>query len=378
MTLLTRYTLRQIWIPALMAAVVISFVVLLGTIGEEVQNLLEKLPVAQLTVLDISRISLYSLPSLAGLIVPVTFLLGIMMAFGRMAQTSELTAAKAAGIPLRRLVLPIVAAGAAVSAASFLLLDQGQPWAFQRLSHLIGSEMPLRVTLDAVPTGVMHEYGEWRVYIGSRDADKTLHNVIVLQERGQNIHAHYAKSARVINENGVGRLEMKDVWPIQENQMTVNVESSRITLPRLQTFEREGQRQGWTLSRLLHEEGVLRETAKEGNKVIKVELAKVRGEIGDRLAFPLMCLAVSVVAAPIGARARRSGRSYTFSSGLIIVVAYFVLRAMLNGSLGTVAEAAIMKGGSLPSLNTVILLSQVPNLALIGVGLLFLWRVDRV
>lgn len=378
MTLLTRYTLRQIWIPALMAAVVISFVVLLGTIGEEVQNLLEKLPVAQLTVLDISRISLYSLPSLAGLIVPVTFLLGIMMAFGRMAQTSELTAAKAAGIPLRRLVLPIVAAGAAVSAASFFLLDQGQPWAFQRLSHLIGSEMPLRVTLDAVPTGVMHEYGEWRVYIGSRDADKTLHNVIVLQERGQNIHAHYAKSARVINENGVGRLEMKDVWPIQENQMTVNVESSRITLPRLQTFEREGQRQGWTLSRLLHEEGVLRETAKEGNKVIKVELAKVRGEIGDRLAFPLMCLAVSVVAAPIGARARRSGRSYTFSSGLIIVVAYFVLRAMLNGSLGTVAEAAIMKGGSLPSMNTVILLSQVPNLALIGVGLLFLWRVDRV
>ncbi len=378
MTLLTRYTLRQIWIPALMAAVVISFVVLLGTIGEEVQNLLEKLPVAQLTVLDISRISLYSLPSLAGLIVPVTFLLGIMMAFGRMAQTSELTAAKAAGIPLRRLVLPIVAAGAAVSAVSFLLLDQGQPWAFQRLSYLIGSEMPLRVTLDTVPTGVMHEYGEWRVYIGSRDADKTLHNVIVLQERGQNIHAHYAKSARVINENGVGRLEMKDVWPIQENQMTVNVESSRITLPRLQTFEREGQRQGWTLARLIHEEGVLRETAKEGNKIIKLELAKVRGEIGDRLAFPLMCLAVSVVAAPIGARARRSGRSYTFSSGLIIVVAYFVLRAMLNGALGTVAEAAIMKGGSLPSLNTVMLLSQVPNLALIGVGLLFLWRVDRV
>jgi lipopolysaccharide export system permease protein len=377
-TLLTRYTLRQIWIPALMAAVVISFVVLLGTIGEEVQNLLDKLPVAQLTVLDISRISLYSLPSLAGLIVPVTFLLGIMMAFGRMAQTSELTAAKAAGIPLRRLVLPIVATGAAVSAASFFLLDQAQPWAFQRLSYLIGSELPLRVTLDTVPTGVMHEYGGWRVYIGSRDADRTLHNVIVLQERGQNIHAHYAKSARVIDENGVARLEMKDVWPIQENQMTVNVESSRITLPRLQTFEREGQRQGWTLARLLHEEGMLRETAKAGNKVIKVELAKVRSEIGDRLAFPLMCLAVSVVAAPVGARARRSGRSFTFSSGLIIVVAYFVLRAMLNGVLGNVAEAAITKGGALPSLNTVVLFSQVPNLALIFVGLLFLWRVDRV
>lgn len=364
-TILTRYTLRQIWIPALMAAVIISFVVLLGSIGEQVQFLLEKLPIAQLTVFDISRISLYSLPSLAGFIIPVTFLLGIMLTFGRMAQTSELTAAKAAGIPLRRLVFPIIATGAAVSVGCFLLLDQGQPWAYQRLSHLLGSEMPLRVTLDVVPTGVMHEYGDWRVYIGSRDADRTLHNVIVLQERGDNIHAHYAKSARVIDEGGVARLEMNDVWPIQENQMTVNVESSRITLPKLKTFELEGQREGWTLARLLQEERVLREAAKSGNYTTLGELANLRTEIADRFAFPLMCLAVSIVAAPVGARALRSGRSYTFASGLVIVAAYFILRAML-------------KDAKLPSMESAILVAQVPNLVLIGFGMLFIWRVDRV
>lgn len=365
MTILTRYTLRQIWIPALMAAVIISFVVLLGTIGEELQFLLEKLPIAQITVFDVSRISLYSLPSLAGYIVPVTFLLGIMLTFGQMAQTSELTAAKAAGIPLRRLVIPIVATGAAVSAACFLLLDQGQPLAFQRLSSLLGSEMPLRVSLNTVPTGVMHQYGDWRVYIGSRDADMTLHNVIVLQDKGDNIHAHYAKSAKVIEEGGVGRLEMRDVWPIQEDHMTFYVESSRITLPKMSTFELDEQLRGWNLARLLGEESRLHELAKDGNFKTLKTLADMRREIGDRLSFPLMCLAVSIVGAPVGARARRHGRSSTFASGIAIVTVYFIIRTLLRDTY-------------LPTLGSAILVAQIPNLALLAFGLILIWRVDRI
>lgn len=365
MTILTRYTFKQIWIPALMAAVVISFVVLLGTIGEEIQVLLEKLPIAQITVFDVSRISFYSLPSLGGYIVPVTFLLGIMLTFGRMAQTSELTAAKAAGIPLRRLVLPIVVMGAFVSGVSFFLLDQAQPKAFQRLAMLMSSEMPLRITLDNIPTGVMHEYGDWRVYIGSRDPDKTLHNVIVLQDKGDSIHAHYAKSARVINEGGVARLEMRDVWPIQENHMTFYVESSRIVLPKLSTIPVDEPLRGWNLSRLLSHEGVLREAAKDGNMHTARELQNLRREIGDRFSFPLMCLAMSIVGAPIGVRAKRHGRSFTFASGVAIVAAYFILRTLLRDTY-------------LPTLESAILVAQIPNLVLVSFGLLLIWRVDRI
>lgn len=365
LNILTRYTLKQIWIPALMAAVVISFVVMLGSIGQEIQFLREQLPVARITVFDISRISFYSLPALTGLIIPVTFLLGIMLTFGRMAQTSELIAAKAAGIPLRRLVLPVVAMGAVVSLACFFLLDRGQPWAYQRLAHLLGSEMPLRVTLDAVPTGVMHEYGDWRVYIGERSPDKTLHNIIVLQDKGSTLRTYYAKSARIFQENGVGRLQMKEVWPIGDDDQTQYSGSFTITLPTLDTLKLEDERQGWTLARMLKEERVLRDEAKSGNQHIRAALAKLRVDIGERLSFPLMCLAVSIVAAPIGARARRSGRSFTFASGLTIVAAYFVLRALLKD---------IDHG----TLVTAILITQIPNIVLIGTGLFLIWRVDRV
>ncbi len=364
-TILTRYTLKQIWIPALMAAVTISFVVLLGTIGQELGNLMEKLPIAQITMVDISLISLYSLPSLAGFIFPVTFLFGIMLTFGRMAQASELIAAKAAGIPLRRMIAPVIVAGAAISGLSFLVTDQVQPAAYQRLTWLLGSDMPLRITFDVFPTGVMHEFGNWRVYIERRKPDKTLENIIVLTTDGDEVTAYYAESARQFSENGVPRIEMRNVQMVSPG-MTTYMTRNTMTLPTLQTLRFEGERQGWSLARLLREEAEEREKAKSTGNTHTVELlVKIRRDIGARLSFPLMCLAVSIVAAPIGARAMRSGRSYTFASGVAIVMAYFVLRSAL-------------KDFDPPSLGGTILITQVPNMVLVGVGLILTWRVDRV
>lgn len=349
-----------------MAAVVISFVVMLGSIGEAIGNLLEELPIARITPLDIARLSVYSLPTMAGFILPVTFLLGIMMTFGRMAQSSELTAAKAAGVPLRRLVLPVVAMGGALSVMCFVILDQGQPWAYRQINHLIGSEMPLRVTLDAAPTGVMHQYGDWRVYIERRTPDRTLHNVIVLQDQQDGVQAFYARSARVFRQAGVSRLEMEDVRRIEDDTVTTRVNSLTLTLPRLDSFARAESAEGWPFRRMLAEEQrLIAEYQQTNNFRISQSIYTLRTKIGDRFAFPLMCLAVSVVAAPVGARAQRSGRSYTFASGVLIIAGYFVLRSLV-------------KDIYMPTNALAILVAQVPNLVLMAAGAVFIWRVDRI
>ena len=364
MTILTRYTLKQIWIPALIAAVTLSFVVLLGSIGQELGALMRELPIAQITVADISLISIYSLPTLAGFIFPITFLLGIMLTFGRMAQSSELIAAKAAGIPLRRMLLPVILAGTAVSGLCFVVMDQVQPAAYQRLAQLLGSDMPHRITFEVFPTGVMHEFGDWRVYIERRSPDKTLHNIIVLTTDGDDITAYYAESARQFSENGVPRIEMHHVQMVSTG-VTNYMERITKTLPTLPTFRREGETQGWGLARLLREEAKVRKKAATGNLNSLKLLMSLRRDIGNRFAFPLMCLAVSIVAAPIGARASRSGRSSTFASGVAIIGAYFILRSLL-------------KYAPTPSLTSAILINQLPNLVLVSVGLILTWRVDRV
>src|SRR5690606_3073610 len=112
-------------------------------------------------------------------------------------------------------------------------------------------------------------------------------------------------------------IEMRDVQ-IVSGGLTNYTERITKTLPTLKDLQLESGREGWSLSALLAGENQLRVEAESKNINTIKELIKVRREIGDRFSFPLMCFAVSIVAAPFGARAQRSGRSYTFASGVAI------------------------------------------------------------
>lgn len=371
MRLLTRYTLRQIWLPMLLASVVVSFVMIAGAIRAQLRQLLDDAPIAQVTAFDMSRIAFYALPTLVGYIFPITFLLAIMLAFGRMAQRSELPAMKAAGIPLKRLVFPVIVAGAFLSVLCFWVQDQGQPWAYKRLMQLVRSDMPMRVTLDMLPKGVMHEYGDWRVYIGDKDKQGRLRNIVVLQQTPDGrATAFYADSADLVKEDGQSSLVMHKGYliPPEKNGKVIRMVFDTLTktVPALKPRRTSGEHHGMTLAHLWRAQRKLTvDFERMPSLRVAIELHKQRIEISERLSFPLMCLAVSFVAAPIGARSKRSGRSYAFVGGLAIVGVYFVLAKAL----------------ALPVLLPLrwdIALGQVPNIVLCLLGGVFVWRVDRV
>ena len=336
MRTLTRYILRQVWTPALLAAVVISFLVVAGAVQEQLELIREELPIVQVSLGDISWMSVYALPTLVGYIFPVTLLIGIMLTFARMAQQNEIAAMKAAGIPLKRVVAPIVLTGAVLSGVCFLAQDQGQTWAFRQLKRLVKHDLPLRMTLDVLPTGVMHQYGEWRVYIGHKDPDNSLHNIVVLQPRENGeATAFYADHAELVRQDGRSKLVMRQGYYIEPSKPGEPVSRGRFetltrTVPRLASREGES-RQALSLGQLLRSQADLAEKwANTGALAYAIELRKRRIEIAERLAFPLMCLAVSMVAAPVGARTRRAGRSYAFVAGLVIIGVYFVLRKLVE------------------------------------------------
>ena len=370
--LLTRYVLRQIWVPALLAALVISVVIVAGGIQKQVTVLLEELPIAQLNAFDISRISLFALPELAGFILPITFLLGIMLTFARMAQQNEVTAMKAAGVSLKRIVVPVIIAGAVLSGVSFLIQDQGQPWAYRQFSQW-RTNLLLRMTFDMLPTGVMHEYGGWRVYIGSKSDDGALHDIVVQQPQEDGRSAtYYAESARIEKSGSARALVLREghgVQPMEDGSpMRSSFGEFTLSLPELAAGATADTNTGQTLQglyvRQLETEANYRA---EPNDRDALNLIAQRMEIGGRLAFPLMCLAVSIVAAPIGIRARRAGRSYSFIAGVVIVASYFILRKL--------AESLIVP---IPALGVMIAITQIPNIVLCVAGLVLLRRVDRV
>jgi lipopolysaccharide export LptBFGC system permease protein LptF len=234
--------------------------------------------------------------------------------------------------------------------------------------YLLRSDLPLRVTLDMLPAGVMHTYGDWRVYIGGKDADGSLHDIVVLSDDGDGVTMTHAERARLLREADGSVLEMQNVYRIPPGlQQTWRTNPLRLTVPGLEERDQSGALGAESMGGLFALQGRLAaQEALAPTLASQVALAKVQLEIAERLSFPLMCLAVSFVGAPLGARTRRSGRSYTFASGFAIVAVYFILRKAV--------EPLTFAAG----LGGTIALCQLPNLLLCAVGAALLWRVDRI
>ena len=415
MKILNRYIIRQIAVPTLLALVVVGFLGVASEIRERVDQFRD-LPLSEITFGDATRLMLLFLPAMVSLVVPITFMMGILMAFSRLAHQNEITAMKAAGIPLKRVILPVLLAGALLSAGMFAVQDRLQPWALRQINPILYSDLPLRATLDVLPTGIMHNYEDWRVYIGAREPDGTLEDIRILQAAGEGPIAFYAASAHVVKEGARAQLVMHDVLMIPSGQALATLKSHSITIPALKPKRATQVRKTYTLRDLLHYETLIQLTqdlqreglltdaslkalgdaggvlAKTGlppaivdrypdTITIKPEwlekvdhyrgvqatadLVETRWDIAERTALPFACLAVCLAAAPLAVRTRGGGRSYAFLVGLIVLGVYFLLLQALRPT-------------GLHSLDTMLLKAWTPNLVLMAGGLFFLWRVDRV
>jgi lipopolysaccharide export LptBFGC system permease protein LptF len=233
--------------------------------------------------------------------------------------------------------------------------------------EILGSELPKRLTMDVLPAGVMHEVGGWRVYFGSKDRETaTLYDIVIIQEEEDGVTTTYhAESARYVKDE-------KGHWIVLGKggfvRGSVRSEFASVTkfVEPPGTKKVRGARRMLSLAGLVKSEKELATAYEEtGTKSAKDALEKERREIGERIGFPLAAFAVAFVAAPLGVRARRSGRSYTFAMGFGIILTYYVLMVLTESS-------------SLKSLSTNIVNASIPNMILFVTGLYLIWRVDRI
>ncbi|MCC6794664.1 MAG: LptF/LptG family permease [Candidatus Hydrogenedentes bacterium] len=370
---LTRYCLSEIAVPAILAMLIIGFVGVANELRERREPLNQFLD--YISGWEMARLVLYFSPTLVAYLIPVAFMMGILLAFGRLAQNNEITAMKAAGIPLKRLVLPVVIVGALLSVLTFFLQDRVQPQAIARANKLIFEELPQRVTLDVLPVGVMKEFGGVRVYFNDRDpATKLLRDIVVIQEQSGRNTIYRAETAQFVNaseDGGEAKLVLRKcrvVRPLPGGDKTDQT-SEEVTVSLAPSLPLRGaaRHKALTVPELIQEEKRATESYKHaGNKRNAAEnLRTIRTEISDRITLPLACLAVSLAAAPLAVRAPRSGRSYSFAIGIALLGGYYLLRILLEAKSVHPLEDYIVRG-------------LVPNIALCLVGLWALWRVDRV
>src|SRR5690606_15015918 len=126
-----------------------------------------------------------------------------------------------------------------------------------QINYIIYSDLPLRATIDVLPTGVMHNYQDWRVYIGSREPDGTLKDIRILEAAGDGPVAFYAGSARVVKEAQQSKLVMHDVLMIPTGQALVTLKTHSITIPALKPKRATQVRKTYTMRDLIDYETLI-------------------------------------------------------------------------------------------------------------------------
>jgi len=350
----------------------VAVLMISGILQQQIKELLDEFPVAPLQLTDFLWMSLYTLPMMVGMIIPITFLFGLMLMFDRMSRYREIIAMTAGGISMRRIAMPAVMLSLVLSILCFVVQDIAQPWAFRQFMKLARMDLPLRMSLDLIPTGRMYEYGKLRVYIRGRTKDGELQDIVVLQpgDEGKMV-AFYAEKARWRKGKDENVLEMLNGFWIEsqeENNQVVRGSFQRLekTIPPLQPMETIRLRTGMSIRELLAEHRrISQEYERTKGLPLLSDVKKYRGEIAERFSFPLMCLALGLIASPIGVRMRGAGTTYAFSSGFLIVGMYFLLYKAVGG------------GGLMP-LYVKCIVQQLPNILIGGLGLFLLIKADRL
>lgn len=100
-----------------------TIVIALLFVANELIRIFKDLNIQALPPLVIAQLVIYRTPQWLVLTLPVGVAIGSSLAMSRLARESEVTAMRAAGVPVRRMLWPIVIAGLLVSAANLAIVE---------------------------------------------------------------------------------------------------------------------------------------------------------------------------------------------------------------------------------------------------------------
>ncbi|HQO79008.1 MAG TPA: LPS export ABC transporter permease LptF, partial [Thermodesulfobacteriota bacterium] len=268
-------------------------------------------------------------PSLLGFVIPISFLIGCLITLGRMSSDGEIIAAKASGMSLRRLFRPILL----VSLIAYLITTLFTVYMVPRTSYALKrflyniartkAEIGLKERIfNTNFSGLMIYVDEIPIH-GQRlkgvlisDTRQTDSPATIVAQEGLLISEPDKLELTLHLENGsIHRLDRKGrtYQLIDFATYSLNLDLRQSLTKRRSSSKDEKE--------MLNSE-LLAQAAAQQHSPKKYPLLV---NFHSRFAIPFACLVFGLVAVPLGVYSPRSGRSYGFVIGLIIVLIYYVL-----------------------------------------------------
>lgn len=316
------YICREIAVPFLLGMATFTTVLLMGRFLQ-----LADLVVTRGALLsDILRMIVYLLPFFSMVTIPMSFLLALLLAFGRLSADSEITAMKSSGVGLYSLLPPVFACAFIAYLATAFITVYALPWGNSSFKQLVTEVIQTRATLNLKEQVFNDEFPGLVLYVDRYESDKNIMTGILIQDERDPKEPSTIFAEQGIIERPAGtrtlRLSLKNggihrgvdttgyrLLEFQNYELTINLAQSAKEMAKNET--------DMTFSEL-------RETLRT-HTVDDKDRRDTLIEFHRRFSLPFACFVFALLGVPLGIQNQRSGKAAGFSVSIGVILVYFIV-----------------------------------------------------
>jgi LPS export ABC transporter permease LptF/LPS export ABC transporter permease LptG len=325
-----RYVVREIVAPFCLALVVFTFLLQIAPLGDIAERLIAK----GVSAGTVAAVMVTLIPQALAITIPMAFLLGLLVAFGRLSGDRECVALQACGVSTYRLLRPAFALGVLAWAATSWVMIWAVPWGNQTFREITYSvlqaraegEVKPRVFFDDFPNFVLYardvvpnQPGWTDVFVA--ETGRGDQPVIYVANHGRLVLDRSKRTVELVLEKGTRHV----VTPDETGQVTEKYEMTQfdtlvISLDPESVFPRSGPQKGdqeRTIAELrAHIASLERQGISTHNAVMAIQ---------KKFSIPVACLVFAVMGLALGVSSSRTGKLASFVLGLMVIFAYYVV-----------------------------------------------------
>jgi LPS export ABC transporter permease LptG/LPS export ABC transporter permease LptF len=357
---LDRYIIRETLAPFGLTLLILTFLLQIPTIMDVAEKLIAK----GVTLPIIGRIVLTLLPSSLAITIPISLLVGLLMALGRLSADREAVAMQACGVSLYRILRPVGLMALVATAVTGYIMMEAMPRANQSYRDITFRIIQAKAESDVRPRVFFEEFPNLVLYVRDvapntrgwkgvflADTRKPGESQLLTADRGHFVLEPAQRRVDLILEDGILHRSVVDT-PAQYELQTF--EALTVQLDPETVFPRQGLTPGdneMTIPQLRTKARQMREQGLSPHNAIMA--------IQRKYTIPAACLVFGLIALGLGVSHRKDGKNAGFVIGIAVVLVYYVLMYV---------STALAKGQQVPAE----LALWIPNIILGGAGLALL------
>lgn len=272
------------------------------------------------------------MPELAGTVLPLSFFLGILLAYGRIYADNEMTILHATGMSEWYIVRVTLILGLITAVLTGALTLYLSPMAAE-YEYQVKEKLAADSGLSALVAGRFQTTGNKKAVVFIHDKDRstnTLEKVFVAQlpnkDESQrsiiNSSLVYAAQGEVIEESeGSQRLILKDGTRYQKDETNNEFRQVAFSKYYIQIQDQKVEHKRRKLSAI------------PTSTLFAEPIQEYKAEIHWRIAFPLACLILTLVAVPLSVVNPRQGKFAKMFPALLLFLGYLLLLTAMRSGL---------------------------------------------